>query len=212
MIGLINLTYVETKDLFFNYSNITMNGLYSENIVVRDDDDIFIPFPYELTNEVPLNVTDKNIIIDSRYEYVLLKEIYKNGLNTLIYNTSRHKVINIYQYFEDIMGLSKLTLSVVKMKKISFILLLIKYVFKKLKIRYDIRYILQNIDNSDFMKLNILANIATISESTKNSNSNIDSKKYNNMKNKVLEFKELNESIAVQKSFIMLFSDEIIRF
>lgn len=189
-----------------------MNGLYAENIVVRDNDDIFIPFSYELTNEVPSNVINKNIIIDSRYERVLLQEIYKNGINTLIYNTSRHKVINIYQYFEDIMGLSKLSLSIIKMKKISFLLLLCKYVFKKLKIKYDINYIIHNIDNNDFMKLSILANIATISENTKNSSYNIDSKKYIEMKNKVLSFKELSETINIQKSFIMLFSDEVINF
>ena len=189
-----------------------MNGLYSENIVVRDSDDIFIPFPYILTDKVPSEINvNKNVIIDSRYEEVLLKEIYKKGLEVLIYNTSTHKIINIYQYFEDIMGISKLALSVTKMKKISFILLLIKYVFKKLKIRYDIRYILQNIDNTDFIKLDILANVASISENIKDSKENINSEKYKNIKNKVLSFKTLTESIGIQKSFIMLFSEEIIK-
>ena len=188
-----------------------MNGLYTENIVVREDDDIFIPFEYELMNEVPQDIDNKNIIIDSRYEYVLLKEIYKNGIETLIYNTTSHKVINIYQYFEEIMGISKLDLSIIKMKKISFILLLIKYVFKKLKIKYDIRYILQIIDNNEFINLNILCNIANVSENIKDCSDQINSKKYNNIKSKVMMFKELNESISIQKAFIMLFSEETVR-
>lgn len=188
-----------------------MNGLYSKNIVVREEDDIFIPFPYELLSEVPKKPIEKNIIIDSRYESVLLKEIYKNGIETLIYNTTSHKITNIYQYFEDVMGISKLNLSIIKMKKISLILLLVKYVFKKLRIKYDIIYILKNIDNLEFIKLDILANIANISENIKTSLSKIDSEKYKEMKNKVLSFEELSENVSIQKSFIMLFSEETIQ-
>ena len=179
-----------------------MNGLYTENILVRDDDDIYVPFEYEFMRDVPIN-PHKNIIIDSRYEKILFREIYRHGIDVLIFNTTRHKVINVYQFFEDIMGISKVTLSINKIKKIC----LIMFILKNFNIKIDIKYILQNIDSSDFQKMDIITNMSCICDCRLK----ITSEKYNIIKNKLLNFEEVHENQSIQKSFIVLFGNEIVK-
>ena len=186
-----------------------MNGLFSKNILVRESDDIYVPFEYELMHDIPKNSIEKNIIIDSRCEKIILKEIYEKGKEVLIYNTTRHKIINIYQYFEDVMGITKTILSLNKIKKICLITLIIKYCFKKLNINCDIRYILQKIDNTEFLKMDIIGNLATIS--MKDNDIKISSKKYDEIKSKIMNFEKIDENINTIKSFIILYSNETIK-
>jgi len=188
-----------------------MNGLFSENALVRDSDDIFVPFEYELLHDLPKNPIQKNLIIDSRCEKILLNEIFKNGIETLIYNTTRHKVINIYQYFEDIMGISKIVLSINRIRKICFIFLVVKYVFKKLNTKPDVRYILERLSNDEFLKLDIIGNSLCLNpEVAKLESEPITSEKFTEMKNKMMRFETISEKKQVLKSFIIMISSEII--
>lgn len=188
-----------------------MNGLYVENILVRSNDDIYVPFEYELRETIPKEKINKNIIIDSRSEKILLEEIYKKGIEVLIYNTTRHKVINIYQYFEDIMGISKTILSINKIKKICYILIIIKYVFKKLNIKIDIRYLINNLTNDNFIQFSDISNIILMNESiSKINTTQITSEQYSKMKNKLQNFETINEKKEILKSFIIMFGNEII--
>ena len=187
-----------------------MNGLFLENILVRENDDIFIPFPYELAHDVPEESPielKKNVIIDSRYDYVLWKEILKHSQEVLIYNTTRHAIVNVYQYLEDVFGIHKMSISMNKIKKFVFLMLLIKFCFRELHVKPDVKYILDNIDDSEFQSMSILMNIIFKRLSSKNS-SKITSKEYARMKSKVLNYEILEESPQTINSFIILFSSE----
>lgn len=187
-----------------------MNGLFLENILVRENDDIFIPFPYELMNDVPDKSPielKKNVIIDSRYDYVLWKEILKHSQEVLIYNTTRHVIVNVYQYLEDVFGIHKMSISMNKIRKFVFLMLLIKFSFKELHVKPDVKYILDNIDDTEFQSMSILINIIFKRLPSKNS-SKITSKEYAKMKSKVLSYEILEESPQKINSFIILFSSE----
>lgn len=185
---------------YFTY----MNGLYQSNILVRETDNIFIPFEYEYYKTCP-NVTGKNIIIDNRYDKELWKQILINGLDVLIYNSSRHRVCNIFQYFEDAYGIQRINLSLTKIRKACLIFIMIRHVFPKLRIPFNASYIIANIDNSEIIKMNILVNLCSISVTNA-----ITSGQYRSIRNKVINLEPLTEPLELQKSFIIMFSEESI--
>lgn len=69
------------------------------------------------------------------------------------------------------------------------------------------KYILDNIDDSEFQNMSILMNIIFKRLPSKDS-SKITSKEYAKMKSKVLKYEILEESTQKINSFIILFSSE----
>ena len=179
-----------------------MNGTFSKNILVRDSDNIYTTFEYELSRIVPENA-NANVIIDSFYKKVLWKEIIKNGIEVLIYSTSLHKVINIFKYMENAMGINSIKLSVNKIRKFCFIMLLLEYPFKSLNPQISNTMLIDKLDNTRLLNMNILLDLLRIPMT-----SLLPSEKYAKIKSKVLNYITLDEPIDEIRSFISMFASE----
>ena len=178
-----------------------MNGSFEKNILVRQVNDTFADFDYEFSTTIPKDRSNVNIIIDAYYEKVLWIEIIQNGIETLIFKNN--KVLNIFQYMRTVIGVDEYSQK--KIKKFCFISYLCKFVFKKLKINLDNLALLRSLDDSNYLKMDILMNIVQPKSTIP-----IDAKVYKDLEKKVLNFETLASIPDLQKSFIILFSSKII--
>lgn len=178
-----------------------MNGSFEKNILVRQVNDTFADFDYEFSTTIPKDRSNVNIIIDAYYEKVLWLEIVQNGIETLIFKNN--KVLNIFQYMRTVIGVDEYSQK--KIKKFCFISYLCKFVFKKLKINLDNLSLLRSLDDSNYLKMDILMNIVQPKSTIP-----IDAKVYKDLEKKVLNFETLASIPDLQKSFIILFSSKII--
>lgn len=199
MLRIVSQTYSATS-YYFLFTH--MNGTFSKNILVRDSDNIYTTFEYELSKTVPENA-NANVIIDSFYKKVLWQEIIKNGIEVLIYSTSLHKVINIFKYMENAMGINSIKLSVNKIRKFCFIMLLLEYPFKSLNPQISNTMLIDKLDNTRLLNMNILLDLLRIPMT-----SLLPSEKYAKIKSKVLSYITLDEPIDEIKSFISMFASE----
>lgn len=137
----------------FKHNN---NGLMSKTIIIRECDDTFIPFDYELVLidkydlpklwDVYLNKKDdNNIYLDSRLIVLIMFMVLKYEDDVYIYNVNSKKVINVYRYFAELTGLNNFELSVNRIKQFAVFKLLLSHFLECLNISWSANNLSKNI-------------------------------------------------------------------
>ena len=122
------------------------NGTFEKTCLIREKDDTFIPFeteevicinPRSIKDFISIVEQHKNIIIDSRLEYIILFAFLKYGLELLIYDSYKLGVYSIIEYFANTMYIESTEISLNDIRKYCIGKLLVDYAFPHLKIRWN---------------------------------------------------------------------------
>lgn len=147
----------DNVDTIFNETRL--NGSFENTYVLRQKDDTFIFFPYEVY--IVKNLKDfwsfydshkdtTNILIDSRLINYIAFGVIKYGEDLLIYDSYSSKIKSIYFFCSDYFHIQTNELTISQIKQLFFMYLLILVFSKQLNISWDVYRLIKCIKTNDY--------------------------------------------------------------